>query len=589
MASRNSHKFVFLLVICLVGGVALAPGVLGNAAFGLAAPPSGGNLVSSLRQEPKTFNRFVDRSYPNELFSLLTTSRLARINRVTMALEPMLAESWTRSADNLTYTLKLRRGVRFSDGAPFTSADVVFSFHLADCVVARCAPDDKENGSVLRETLRVAGKPLVVAAIDETTVAIRFPSPFGPGLRLLDNLPIYPKHLLEQSLNDGTFGKAWGTTTAPAKMAGLGPFVLREYVAGQRLVFDRNPNYWRKDAGGARLPYLDHLTLEIVTDTNAEALRVESGQIDCMSSEIRLEDYTAMKQAAAVGKLKLHDLGVGLETAALWFNLRKDAKAAPAKKAWLQSVELRRAIAESVDRKRFADMVFLGAGTPVYGPVSPANKLWFDPQAPKPAFDVKSAAARLKKLGFAKKGADGILLDATGQALRFTVLTRQGNSVLERGAAFLRDALAAVGIGLDVVAVDPGTLGGRIEKGDYEAVYYSFFATDLDPAMSPDLWLSSGSAHVWNPSQPTPATDWERRVDDLMTQQAASLDETKRRALFNEVQRIMADQLPLLYFAAPRVILATSTRLLNVTPSLIRPMVTWSADTLAVTPGKGTN
>jgi peptide/nickel transport system substrate-binding protein len=540
-------------------------------------------LVSTVRSDPRTFNRFVDRSFAVDLFNLLTQARLVRINRVTMALEPMLAESWTRSADNLTYTLKLRRGVRFSDGAPFTAADVLFSLRAADCLIARCPAGDADNGSLLR--IRVRDRPLVVTAIDDNTVSIRFPSPFGPGLRVLDGIPIYPRHLLEQSLDDGSFAKAWPATTPPARLAGLGPFVLREYQAGQRLVFERNPNYWRKDAGGARLPYLDRLTLEIVAGQDAEVLRLQSGEIDCTGDEIRPQDYATLKEVAKAGKVRLQDLGVGLDADSLWFNLRADAKMPPARRSWLQSAELRRAIAETVDRKRFGDVVFLGAAVPVFGPISPGNKVWFDPQAPTPAFDRKRAAARLASLGFRQKNAEGVLVDAGGQLLRFTLITAQGNSALERGAGCIRDDLRTIGIAVDVVPLERGALNGRVEKADYEAVYNRFLA-DPDPALNPDFWLSSGGAHVWNMSQDSPATQWERRLDELFARQAATVDEGERRVLVGQMQRVLAEQLPVLYFAAPRVYVVTSTRVLNAMPSLTRPMVLWSADTLAVRGGK---
>jgi peptide/nickel transport system substrate-binding protein len=443
--------------------------------------------------------------------------------------------------------------------------------------------------NVMGDTLRVQKQPLQVTAIDANTVSIRFPSVFGPGLRILDNLPIYPRHLLEQALNAGTFASAWGTATPPAQMAGLGPFVLREYQPAQRLVFDRNPNYWRKDASGARLPYLDRVTLEIVGDQNAELLLLQSGQADCMPSEIRAEDYAVLKQGASAGRLRLYDLGVGLDADSLWFNLRKDAKIAEGRRAWLQHVELRRAIAEAVDRKRFVDTVFLGAAVPVFGPVSPANKLWFDPQVPTPAFDRARAAGRLASIGLKNKGADGVLVDAGGQPARITLITLKGNAPLERGASVIRDELKTIGLAIDVVPLEQGAIIDHMEKGDFELIYFRFLTTDLDPAGALDFWLSSGSAHMWNPSQAEPATDWERRVDDLMARQLSTVDDRERKRLFGEVQRVFADQVPILYFAAPRVYVATSARVLNATPVLMRPVVLWSADTLGVQKRAGTD
>jgi hypothetical protein len=114
--------------------------------------------------------------------------------------------------------------------------------------------------------MKVAGKPLQVAAVDPLTVIVTFPVAFAPGLVLLDNMPILPKHKLQASLDAGTFGSAWGVGTPVGEIAGLGPFVLAEYVPGQRTVFARNPKYFRKDAAGAPLPYLDRVIVEVVPD-----------------------------------------------------------------------------------------------------------------------------------------------------------------------------------------------------------------------------------------------------------------------------------------------------------------------------------
>jgi peptide/nickel transport system substrate-binding protein len=213
-------------------------------------PPRGGELVASLRSEPANYNRYFEASAATDLVTLLTQGRLVRINRQTDDLEPALAESWS-TTDGLTYTLKLRPNVRFADGQPFTAEDVVFSF---DSVYG--APE-----SVLASGMRVAGKPLKVAAVDPTTVTITFPQPFAPALRLLDNLPILPRHKLLAAYTAKKMKESWTTARPPTEMTGLGPFVLAEHVSGQRMVFTRNPHYWRLDDRGTALPYLDRLRL----------------------------------------------------------------------------------------------------------------------------------------------------------------------------------------------------------------------------------------------------------------------------------------------------------------------------------------
>ncbi len=175
-----------------------------------------------------------------------------------------------------------------------------------------------------------------------------------------------------------------------------------------------------------------------------------------------------------------------------------------------------------------------------------------------------------------------MLVDRTGARAGFTILTQKGNSALERGAAFIADELKKVGLTVEVVPLEVGALIDRIEHGDYEAVYFRFLTTDLDPALNLDLWLSSGGVHVWNPNQTQPATDWEREIDQLMDQQVRALDYPQRKAIFDHVQRIVAEHLPILEFAAPRIYLAVNKRVVGATPALLRPAVLWNPDTLSV-------
>ena len=553
------------------------------AACGGSAPPASPSsrparaLVSSIRSEPRTFNRYAGRDAVLETLTHLQHAKLVRIDRRTQELEPWLAESWSQSPDGLVCTLKLRQGVVFSDGAPFTSADVLFAF--------RAVYDVKGDSSGIGDSVRVAGKPLQVSAPDPATVVVRFPEPFGPGVRLLDNLPILPKHKLEAALASGALLSAWNLSTPPSEIVGLGPFQLQEYQPGQRVVLVRNPRYWRTGDDGSRLPRLDRLTLEIVPDQNAELLRLQSGEIDFAQAEVRPEDYAVLQAAAKAGKVRLSDLGVGLDADVLWLNLRPGRAAG--RRAWLQRVELRRAISHAVDRQAFADTVFLGAAVPVYGPVTPGNARWHNPNVPK--FDYDPAAARrlLASMGLADRNGDDVLDDRSGAPADITLLTQKGNTALERGAGFVRDELAKVGLVVNVVPLEVGTLVDRLERGDYEAAYFRIWTQALDPALNTDLWLSSGSFHLWNPSQRTPATEWERQIDELMRRQSSTLDQAERKRLFDEVQRVFAEQQPILQFAAPRIVVATSSRVQNATPALLRPgIILWNPDPLTVRDGR---
>ena len=572
-ASPRPHVTA-LLVAALAAAFAACGRPAGDSAG--APPPKIRALVSSIRAEPRGFNRYTGRDAVTETITHLTQAKLVRINRRTQELEPWLAESWTTSPDGRVYTLNLRQGLTFSDGTPFTSADVLFAF--------RAIYSDKFP-SPIGESVRVGGKPLQVSAPGPAQVVVTFPAPFGPGLRLLDNLPILPRHKLERALDEGRFEQAWDAATPVSDIVGLGPFVVAEYQAGQRLVFARNPRYWRKDEKGEPLPALDRLTLEIVPDQNAELLRLQAGQIDFTQAEIRPEDYASLKGAAAAGRIQLIDLGVGLDADAFWINLRPRKEIA--RRPWLLRTELRRAISHAVDRHAFANTVLLGAGVPVYGPITPGNTRWYAPDLPKFEHDPQAAKGLLAALGLADRNGDGVLEDGAGARAAFTILTMKGNSVLERGATFVRDELRKVGLAAEVAPLEVGALIDRIERGEYEAVFFRFLTTDLDPALNMDLWMSSGASHLWNPSQRTPATDWERQIDQLMARQVTTTDQAGRKALFDEAQRVFAEQLPVLQFAAPRIYLALSSRVENASPALLRPAILWDPDRLTVRQAPG--
>jgi peptide/nickel transport system substrate-binding protein len=196
--------------------------------------------------------------------------------------------------------------------------------------------------------------------------------------------------------------------------------------------------------------------------------------------------------------------------------------------------------------------------------------------------DVDKARALLAEIGLTDRNHDGMLEASDGSPAKFTLFTQKGRPLRERAAAFLKEDLRKIGFEVEVTALEFPALVDRVMHGNYDAVYFGFAASDTDPAVNLDFWLSSGAFHVWNPGQDTPATPWEKQIDTLMHQQMQTTNQNERTRLFAEVQRIFATEMPVLCFAAPNVIVATSSRLVNAHPALFQPMVLWSADTLGV-------
>ena len=489
----------------------------------------------------------------------LTQARLVRVNKVTDEVEPWLAERWDRSADGRRYTLALRHGVVFSDGQPFTADDVVFTF---------TAIYDRKTGSYLADSLQANGKRLAVRGGGSVHGGADVSEPFAAGVRAAGQ----PAHPAAPRARAGARSGHAGRRMEPvdAALTGGGARAVRPRPLRSRAAADlrSQPALLPQGGDGATLPYLDHVQIEIVPDQNAELLRLEAGQIDMTMSEVAPEAYAPLKRAADEGRVKLADLGPGYDANSLWFNLKPGAFGDDPRAVWLQRDELRQAISLAVDRTLFASTVYLGAAAPAWGPITEGNKKWYWQGQPQ-AHDPEQARRLVQTI-------------AHGQAPRFTLITQKGRprSRARRDGHPRRteDDWRDRRRGADGrQRARPAPLSGK-----FEAVYFSALATDTDPALNPDFWFSGGSAHLWNMSEKTPATDWERRIDDLMARQIATPDEAERKRLFDQVQQVFAEHQPVVYFAAPRIYVAYASRVRNVTPAVSRPQLLWSPDTLAV-------
>jgi len=570
---KSSRLIGFVLAVAAISGaVYLAGPNRPDNKIALHGPNTGGRLVALYSSEPKSFNRLVSPLGAEELIARLTHATLIRVNRVSGEIEPRLAREWSSSADGLTWTFKLRDGVTFSDGVPFTSADVLFTF---------AALYDKRVASPTAAGLTVNDQPLKLRAVDERTVSITFPAVYGPGISMLDTLPILPKHKLQPALDAGTFRNAWGVTTPPADLAGLGPFVLKKYAPGERLLFERNRKFWLRDEGGRPLPYLDEIQIDIVPETNSEVLRLESRSADLISDKVRPEDLAALRKKESDGDIRLVDAGISTDPDVLWFNLAPGAPAAKTR-PWLQQEALRHAISYAVNRQVIVDTVYLGAAVPIFGPITPGYGEWYLPDLPRTSYDPATARTLLGSIGLTDRDGDGMLEDASGKPARFSILTDKGHTLRERTAAVIQQQLKAVGLGVDVIGTDPPTLFSRYQQGNYDAILFYVTVDSTDPARTPEIWMSSGAFHFWNPLQKTPATEWEASIDSLMQRHATTLDGVERRRLFAEVQKLLSAHLPFLHFTAPKVTIAMSARLKGATPAVLDPPVLWNAEVLSV-------
>jgi peptide/nickel transport system substrate-binding protein len=537
---------------------------------------SGGRLVISLRAEPKTLNPLTAVDAPSREVIGAMQADLVHINRATQLTEPALAKSWKISADGLQYTLTLRQGLRFSDGHPLDADDVLFTFRVYL---------DENIHTTQRDQLIVGGKPITVRKVDAQTLVFQFAKPDGVEERLFDGLAILPRHLLEKPYQEGKLSQLWTPSTPPNEWAGLGPFRLKEYVAGQKLVLERNPYYWKTDTKGNRLPYLDELDFLFVPSADAQVLRFQSGETDLIT-RLSAENFSVLSRQRRT--YTMADAGPGLEYNFLFFNLNdlgeKSSADLTRKQKWFHDVKFRQAISATVDRDAIVRLVYQGRGAALWGPVTPGNRRWLNSAIPHPARSLDNARELLKQAGFSWSSApndEPTLVDSEGKPVEFSILTSSSNADRTKMATLIQDDLKQLGMHVQVVPLEFRSLIDRVtQTKEYDACLLGLVSFDTDPNPDLNVWLSSGGTHLWNPSQSHPATTWEAEIDRLMEQQLVTPGYDQRKKLYDRVQEILAENQPMIFLASPDILVGAKNSIGNIHPAVLEPYVLWNVEQL---------
>jgi peptide/nickel transport system substrate-binding protein len=510
----------------------------------------GGELRFCLQGEPKTFNPLLVEDDPSEVVRYLTGGVLIRVNRSTQEVEPELAASWKIDKTGKRIAFQLRPGLSFSDGTPFTAEDVAATM--------RMVMDPKLHAPV-GDAFRSASGAAEITVTGLDRIAIAFPSVVSGMERLFDQVAIM-------------------SAKSPKKEAAvLGPFYVADYKPGSELLLKKNPHYWKRDARGRGLPYLDAIRLSIQQNRTLEMVRFTRGELHLINS-VAPDNF---EKLAVESPSAVSDIGPGLESEMLWFNQAPAAPLPESKKAWFRSTAFRRAMLQAINRDDLCRVVYRGHASPAVGPISPANRYWYDTSLKPAPFDRAAALRSLAQDGFELKGA--VLRDRQGNPVEFSVVTNAGNLAREKMAAMIQQDLGSIGVKLNVVTLDFASLIERLTKTfAYEACLLGFANVDLDPNLQMNVWLSSASNHQWNPNQKTPATPWEAEIDRLMQAQAAESNPARRKRYFDRVQEIAWEQSPFLYLLNKNTLLAVSPSLHNVKAASIRPYAYWNIESLSL-------
>jgi peptide/nickel transport system substrate-binding protein len=545
---------------------------------------SGGRLVVSLRAEPKTLNPLTAADTISREVIGAMQADLVHINRGTQLTEPALAKSWKISSDGLQYTLTLRQGLRFSDGHPLDADDVLFTFRVYL---------DENVHATQRDMLIVGGKPITVRKVDARTLVFQFAKPYGVEERLFDGWAILPRHLLEKPYQEGKLAQLWTPSTPPNEWAGLGPFRLKEYVPGQKLVIERNPYYWKTDTKGNRLPYLDELVFLFVPSADAQVLRFQSGETDIIT-RLGAENFSVLSRQQRGNTMA--DAGPGLEYNFLFFNLNDvSEKSFPdlaRKQKWFRDVKFRQAISAAIDREAIVRLVYQGRGAALWGPVTPGNRRWVNAAIPHAPRSLDRARQLLKEAGFSWSTAsngDSTLTDSDSKLVEFSILISSSNADRTKMATLLQDDLKQLGIHVQVVPLEFRSLIDRVtQTKQYEASLFGIASFDADPNSDLNVLLSSGGTHLWNPSQTRPATPWEAEIDCLMEQQLSTPGYDQRKKLYDRVQEILAENQPMIFLASPDILTGAKNSIANFHPAVLEPYALWNVEQLYFRNNPGT-
>jgi peptide/nickel transport system substrate-binding protein len=488
-------------VFCVLAGALIAGSAWGAIPAPAAEEPvRGGTFVVALGANPAHLNTSITAGVPVSLTALTVTEGLVRVGKDYLP-KPELATSWVVSDAGKVITFKLRQGVKWHDGKPFTSADVKYSFDTL-------APLHSRAASVFANVTSVA-------APDANTIVITLKRAYGPFVDFLtaDNAGIQPKHLYE--------GTEPLKNPNNLKPVGTGPFKFQSWQPGQSITFVRNPDYW--DTGK---PYLDRVIFQIMPDANSRVLALESGDIDYITNyDMGVSDVARLEKVKGISIGT--DRGVA-RPLLLIYNTKQPQ---------LADARVRKALLEATDRKIMLANAFAGLGKPGVSSISPSLAWAYNPAIDYMKmypYDIARASKELDAAGYARKA------DGSRFTLRFTY--DASISGFTEAAEVVRDNWKKVGV--DVV-LEPRERNVWIDavftKKEFDATI-SIYNSIGDPALGIDR------AYRCDAIRKTGFTNGSQycnpELDTLLDEGAAAYEKTERAKFYAQSQRIIAKDLP---------------------------------------------
>ena len=439
-----------------------------------------------------------------------------------------LAESWTFSDDCTRVTFRLRDGVRWHDGKPFTANDVLFTHAL---MVHPKTPTPYREDFEQVQTIEV---------VDPRTVTITYKTPYAKGLQSW-SMYMLPKHLLQTYMEQGRLREAPQNRTAPV---GTGPYRFKEWKSGEKVVLTANPDYYERDR-----PYISRLVYRIIPSQATVFLELKAKGVD--AANLTALQFNRQTDYPAFNKAYNRYRWTGNNVTYLGFNL-KDPRFADKR--------VRHAIAHAINKQELIDHVILGRGQRATGPYLPGT--WpHNPNVSDLRYDPARAKQLLAQAGWKERNAEGYLVK-DGKPFAFEILTNQGNDERKKVAEIIQAALREIGVKADVRIIEWATLlKEHVRKRNFDTLVLGW-GLGIDP----DRYSMFHSSKT-RPEDLNVASYANPEVDEYLERGRATCKQEERARAYRRVHELLAEDIPVMFLYHRESLYAVSSRVKGVKPA----------------------
>jgi peptide/nickel transport system substrate-binding protein len=524
----------------------------------------GGTWNSVIPSDPKSFNYHIAEQ------DTLTSSIVSRMNDYLLEYD-FYKREWTANIasariavneeeDKLQVFYTLRDDLYWSyynsdKKVKVTSDDVLFWYHEIEGDVSFNSsaytgqflfmPD----GSTARITLD---------KIDDRNFVFTFPRIVADPL-LSTNRDFGPRHIYEEAKKSGgveAVKNLHSVAVDPKTIPSMGEWFLTEYTPGQRLVYKRNPGYWKKDSKGVTVPYMEELAVRIIPEENTQLLLFKNGETE--NYGLRPEDYDAVINRSD-GSYTVFNSD-GALSASFWTFNQNPVNEKKSHHQWFIQKEFRQAMSCLLNRERINTQVYRGLAQPKLS-IFPEPNFYYNPDITlEYLYDTQRAIDLLSSIGI-NRDKKGVMRDSKHRKIEFNLTIRSESTVSQDIASIIRDELSKAGIKVNIRVLDfQKQVQQLFETFDWDSMLMGLSGSGIFPSQGSNVWPSSGNLHMWYPNQTQPATEWEARIDYLYNEGMFSIDVKKAQAIWDEFQSILLEECPMIYLMRPRGFWAVNNR-----------------------------